>query len=79
MLLIGPIGSRSDYLHVYVTDAGVMVRAGCFFGTRDEFAECVRETHSDNQHGREYAAALVLIDAHVAIWTPAAEPVAEAA
>ena len=30
VLMIGPVGSRSDYLTAYVTDAGVRVRAGCF-------------------------------------------------
>ena len=79
LLVIGPIGSRSDYLHAYITDAGVMVRAGCFEGSRDEFVAAVSETHGDNEHGREYAAALAMIDAHAAIWTPAVEPVAEAA
>ena len=34
---IGPIGSRSDYLQAFVTDRGLMIRAGCFFDTRDQF------------------------------------------
>ena len=73
MLTIGPIGSRSDYLQAYVTDAGVMVRAGCFFGTRDGFEAAVKKTHGDSAHGREYVAALALIDAHARLWTPAKE------
>ena len=79
LLLIGPIGSRSDYLHAFITEAGVMVRAGCFTGTRDEFAARVEKDHRENVHGKEYAAALVLIDAHAALWTPAVEAVKEAA
>lgn len=79
ILQIGQIGSRSDYLLSFITDAGVMVRVGCFFGTRDEFAARVESEHGDNVHGREYRAALVLIDAHAALWTPAAESVAEVA
>ena len=77
LLMIGPIGSRRDYLLAYITDAGVIIRAGCCFGPRDEFAARVRSVHGDNAHGREYAAALAMIDAHAAIWTPAVEPVAE--
>ena len=73
VLTIGPIGSRSDYLQAYVTDAGVMVRAGCFFGARDEFEAAVKKTHGDRAHGREYVAALALIDAHARLWTPAKE------
>ena len=77
LLMIGPIGARRDYLLAYITDAGVIIRAGCCFGPRDEFAARVRSVHGDNAHGREYAAALAMIDAHAAIWTPAVEPVAE--
>ena len=73
VLTIGPIGSRSEYLQAYVTDAGVMVRAGCFFGTRDGFEAAVKKTHGDRAHGREYVAALALIDAHARLWTPAKE------
>ena len=73
VLTIGPIGSRSDYLQAYVTDAGVMVRAGCFFGARDEFEAAVKNTHGVRAHGREYVAALALIDAHARLWTPAKE------
>ena len=73
-LSIGPIGSRADYLTAFITDAGVMVRAGCFFEARDEFAEAVEREHGNSIHGDEYRAALVLIDAHARLWTPAQEP-----
>jgi len=71
ILQIGPLGSRSDYLIAYLTDAGIYITAGCFHGTRDEFAARVRETHGENEHGNEYAAALAMIDAHAKLWTPA--------
>ena len=71
ILQIGPLGSRYDYLIAYLTDAGIYITAGCFHGTRDEFAARVRETHGENEHGNEYAAALAMIDAHAKIWTPA--------
>ena len=69
ILQLGPLGSRSAYLVAYVTDKGVMVRAGCFFGTLDAFAGQCTLTHADNQHGREYQAAIALIKAHAEIWS----------
>ena len=65
---IGPIGSRSDYLQAFVTDRGLMIRAGCFFGARDQFELRIVETHGDNEHAQEYRAALALIDAHAKLW-----------
>jgi uncharacterized protein YjbI with pentapeptide repeats len=77
---IGPIGSRNDYLQAFITDAGVMIRAGCFFDTRDQFELAIAETHGMNNHGTEYLAALALIDAHAELWAPkVAEPIKEAA
>ena len=67
ILQLGPLGSRGDYLVVFNTDAGVRITAGCFHGTRAEFAAKVAETHGDNEYGREYAAALVMVDAWAAI------------
>ena len=78
LLQIGPIGSRRDTLSAYITDCGVYVRAGCFFDTRDQFVAAVDAEHGGNTHGDEYHAALVLIDAHARLWTPADET-AEAA
>jgi hypothetical protein len=72
ILQIGPIGSRADYLVAHLTDAGIRIAAGCWFGSRDEFAAAVAETHGDNVHAREYAAALQMIDAHAELWMPPA-------
>ena len=69
VLQVGPIGSREDYLLSFITDAGVILRAGCFEGSRDEFAAAVEKTHGASAHGDEYRAALVLIDAHAKAWT----------
>jgi uncharacterized protein YjbI with pentapeptide repeats len=71
ILQIGPIGSRADFLIAYLTDTGIMIRAGCWYGTRGEFAAAVVAEHDDNVHAREYRAALAMIDAHAALWTPA--------
>ena len=73
ILQIGPLGSRSDYLVAYLTDAGMMISAGCFFGTLDEFRAACDKTHGDSIHGREYAAAIQMIEAHALLWTPAEE------
>jgi hypothetical protein len=69
VLMIGPIGSRSDYLTSYMTDCGIVLKAGCFTGAVDEFRAKLAQTHGENEHAREYAAALVMIEAHAAIWT----------
>ena len=70
---IGPIGSRSDYLLAFITDKGVMIRAGCFFDTRDQFELQLAATHGMNEHGQEYMAALALIDAHAELWASKVE------
>lgn len=71
LLAIGPIGSESRTVFVWLTTDGLRIQAGCFFGTRDEFAERLVKTHGDNKHAQEYTAALVLIDMHAKLWTPA--------
>ena len=35
----GPIGSRSDYLQSFITDKGIVVKAGCFTGFVDDGRE----------------------------------------
>ena len=70
---IGPIGSRSDYLQAFITDKGLMIRAGCFFDTRDQFELQLATTHGMNEHGQEYVAALALIDIHAELWAPKVE------
>ena len=70
---VGPIGSRSDWLIAYLTDGGIRIDAGCQRQiTRAEFETRLAKTHGDNQHAREYRAALAYIDAHAAIWSDAA-------
>ena len=73
ILMVGPIGSESRYLTAYLTDGGVMVQTGCFFGTLNQFAVRVGEVHGESNHGREYRAVIALIEAHAAIWMPATE------
>ncbi len=67
---LGPIGSRCDYFTAYLTDKGIYLRAGCFFGTVAEFIDNLEREHGTNEHGREYRAALALIECHARLWTP---------
>ena len=64
----GPIGSRSDYLQSFITDKGIVIKAGCFTGFLDAFVAAVEKTHGDSDHGKEYAMAVLMIEAHAAIW-----------
>ena len=70
VLQIGPIGSRCALLSLYLTDAGPMVRAGCFWGTLVAFEDRCGQTHGDNEHGKEYDFAALLMRAHAELWTP---------
>ena len=76
VFIIGPIGSRSDSVLFFLTDAGIKVRAGCFFGGIDEFRAAVSAGHSASIHGREYGLACDMAELHAELWVPevAAEP-----
>ena len=67
---LGPLGSRSATLLVFLTDAGAMIRAGCFWNTLAEFKKAVSKTHKKTVHGKEYGAAIALISLHAKLWTP---------
>jgi len=68
VFMIGPIGSRCAYFTSYITDAGIMLRAGCFFGTVEQFRLKLIQEHGENDHRKEYEAALTLIECHHQIW-----------
>jgi hypothetical protein len=65
---VGPIGSRMDVLQAFTTDCGIRLKAGCFFGTLDEFRSKLIATHGISHHREEYESALVLIEKHAALW-----------
>jgi uncharacterized protein YjbI with pentapeptide repeats len=68
---IGPIGSRGAYFVAYLTNKGLRLRAGCFFGDITMFRESLTETHGESGvHADEYKAALALIERHAELWTP---------
>lgn len=47
----------------------MVIKAGCFAGFIDEFAASVEKTHGDTDHAKEYAMAILMIEAHAAIWS----------
>jgi hypothetical protein len=59
-----------DYLTAWVTDQGLKIQTGCFFGTLDEFNAKLSSTHQDNNHAKEYCSALLMIESHAVLWTP---------
>ena len=67
ILQIGGIGSRNDYLISYMTEDGIKIKTGCFSGSLDEFEAAVHKEHDDNEHGKEYAAAIQMIKVHAEI------------
>ena len=75
---IGPIGSRCSYFTAYLTTEGVKLRTGCFFGTFEEFTEKLSKEHGDNDHAKEYQAALALIKVHADLWMTAIKATGEA-
>ena len=70
VFMTGPIGSRCNYLIAYLTDKGVRLLSGCFFGDIETFRSKLEAEHGDNDHAAEYRAALALIEKHAEIWTP---------
>ena len=75
---IGPIGSRCSYFTAYLTTEGVKLRTGCFFGTFEEFTEKLSKEHGDNDHAKEYQAALLMIKSHADLWMPEVKATGEA-
>lgn len=54
------IGSEKRKTYFFKGDNGYFVRAGCFFGTFDEFVERVKKVHTGTKFEREYLAAVEL-------------------
>ena len=74
---VGPVGSRCAYFVAYITDKGLRFDAGCQRQiTREVFESRLTELHGENEHAKEYRAALALIDAHAEIWAPKEEAAA---
>lgn len=54
------IGSERRKTYFFKSDEGMYVRAGCFFGTLDEFAARVKKVHAGTRYEKEYLAAVEL-------------------
>ena len=65
---IGGLGSASRYFVAHLTDKGIRLRTGCFFGSIADFRAKLKITHKDNTHTVEYEAAITLIEAHFKLW-----------
>ena len=63
MLILGPMGSREDFLYAVRGPKGVKVQAGCCFKSIRDFLKEVDEKHGDNEHARNYRAAAEMIKA----------------
>ena len=69
---IGPVGSRSDNLTLWITEKGPLLKTGCFGpGTFEAFrANLERDHPAESTHRKEYEAALLMCEAHAVLWTP---------
>ena len=61
ILWISMIGSRDDTVtFMRSKENKIIVAAGCFRGTIDDFEKAVKETHGDNEHAKAYMLAIEL-------------------
>lgn len=67
---VNPLGSRRTHLTSYMTNAGVYLRTGCFFGTREQFLEDleIKYPDVDDKFRKEYVAALAFLDSRNMLW-----------
>ena len=57
--LAGPLGSRRAFLTIHAdVKIGVRFTTGCFSGTEKEFRDAIQDTHGDNDHAKQYLAAI---------------------
>jgi hypothetical protein len=65
---LGGLGSAARYFVAHLTDKGIRLRTGCFFGSVADFRAKLKIRHKDNTHAIEYEAAITLIEAHFKLW-----------
>lgn len=58
VMTISPLGSRDATLTIYRAGGHVYCSTGCFHGTVDSFKKAVEKTHGDNEHAKNYLAAI---------------------
>jgi uncharacterized protein YjbI with pentapeptide repeats len=56
-LTIGPIGSRNDYLQVFITSNETIIKTGCFSGTLNDLA--MRTERNDYQSAIPFIGAII--------------------
>lgn len=66
---IDSIGSRGEGCYIFNAKKGIVVRCGCFIGTKSEFLEKVKTTHANTKHEETYALAVKLAESHFQIKT----------
>ena len=54
------IGSKKRKTYFFKSDEGYFVRAGCFFGSFEQFSERVKSEHGGTRYEKEYLAAMNL-------------------
>jgi hypothetical protein len=62
------LGNDSRELRAFMTDKGIRLETGCFFGDVAEFKAALKEKHGKNIHAKEYTFALKLIETHFKLW-----------
>ena len=68
ILVIGNVGSDNSYLQAYLTDNGIFIKRGCFFGSLKEFTKAVKEKHAGTVHFDEYKNVIGFVKKHFKIW-----------
>jgi hypothetical protein len=69
--MFSPVGSRGASLEIIESPRLHQWHTGCFWGNIDEFEEAVRETHGDNQWGRQYMGIIALVRQWMEMFQPA--------
>src|SRR5690606_37456296 len=60
--IVGPVGSRDDYLIAFRAEDEVTVRTGCYLGTLEEFTAAIEQAYTpESTHGRQYRAAIAMV------------------
>ena len=66
---VSPLGSRAATLNAFLTQNGIRLQTGCFFGSIAEFQSKLEVTHKANAlHRGEYLAAIAMIETHFRLW-----------
>ena len=64
-LVIGPIGSRDDFITFTNSDDGILATVGCFHGTINEFKKKVNQIHGENANAKAYLLACELAELRI--------------